>query len=106
MSKHTVKHSKKAVRHGHAARDLHITRDKRPTQTKKSVRQSPMVADAGIEEYVLEVSAPQLQLVELETSGEPEGVVDVVELVEVEALSDSEDAGPSDEPRSGPEDSE
>lgn len=59
----------------------------------------PENGGADIEEYGLELNAPHLQLVDLEALGqEPKSVADVVELFEVEVVSDAEDTGQSDEP--------
>jgi hypothetical protein len=61
--------------------------------------QGPEMGGADTEEYGLELNAPHLQLVDLEALGqEPESVADVVELFEVEVVSDAEDTGQSDEP--------
>ena len=75
MSKHMAKRRKKAVKHGHAARPLKRAPGKKPTRAKKPV------ARRG---QVLGQAAGELQALEPDVAG-------VVEVFEVEVVSDAEE---------------
>ena len=101
MSKHTAKHHKKVAKGGHATRPLKRTHGKKPIRRAKEVKQQNGVLpkEAGVEQQAFEPDAAELQLVDLEAlRQEPESVADVVEIFEVEVVSDAEGNGQSDEP--------
>jgi hypothetical protein len=93
MSKHMAKHRNKAAKHGRAGRPLKRAHGKRPTRAKKPVASKDQVIGVAAVEYqTLEPDAVQLELVDLEALGqEPASVADVVEVFEVEVVSDDED---------------
>ena len=100
MSKHMAKHRKKAAKHARAARPLKTAHGKKPTRTKKAIsQQDHVLGKAVVKQQGLEPDAAELQLVDLEALGqEPESVADVVEVFEVEVVSEAEDTGQSEEP--------
>ena len=100
MSKHTAKHHKKAAKDVRAARPLKRAHGKKPTRVKKAVtQQGHVLGKAAVEQQGLEPDVAELQLVDLEALGqEPESVADVVEIFEVEVVSDAEGNVRNDEP--------
>jgi hypothetical protein len=92
MSKHLAKRSKKAVKHGRAARPLKRARGKKPTRVKKPVARR-VLGKAVAKQQALGPDAAQQVL-----GQEPEGVADVLEVFEIEMVSDAEDTRQSDEP--------
>jgi hypothetical protein len=105
MAKHVTKHHKKAARHERAARHTKRARGEKPTRVKKHVTQDQMLGKAAVKQQGLESAAAELQLVDLDALGRQlEGVADVVEIFEVEVVSDAEDTRQGDEPKFTPED--
>ena len=100
MSKHMAKRHKKAAKHVRAARPLKRAHGTKPTRVKKAVSQQGHVpGKAAVKPQGLEPDAAELQLVDLEAlRQEPESVADVVEIFEVEVVSDAEVNGQNDEP--------
>ena len=100
MPKHMAKPHKKAAKHVRAARPLKRAHDKETTRVKKAVsQQDHVLGKAAVKQQGLEPDAAELQLVDFEALGqEPESVADVVEIFEVEVVSDAEDNGQNDEP--------
>jgi hypothetical protein len=98
MPKHMAKHHKKAAKHARAARPLKRAHGKKPTRVKKAVSQQDHVLGKSVgKQQGLEPDAAELQLVDFESLGqEPERVADVVEIFEVEVVSDAEDNGQND----------
>ena len=95
MSKHMAKRQKKAAKHARAARPLKRAHGKKPTRTKKAIsQQDHALGESAVKPQGLEPDAAELKFVDLEAFGqEPEGVADVVEIFEVEVVSDAEDNG-------------
>jgi hypothetical protein len=100
MAKHVTKHHKKAAKSVRAARPLKRAHGKKPTRVKKSVlKQEQALRMAAVEQQSLEPDTMELELVDLEALGqEPESVADVVEVYEVEVVSEAEGTGQSEEP--------
>ena len=100
MSKHMAKRHKKAAKHARAARPLKRAHGQKPTRTKKAIpQQDHVLGKAAVKQQGLEPDAAELKLVGLEALGqEQESVADVVEIFEVEVVSDAEDNGQNDEP--------
>jgi len=102
MSKHTAKRQnhKKAAKNVRAARPLKRAHGKKPTRVKKAVsHQGHVLGESAVKPQGLEPDAAELQLVDLEAlRQEPESVADVVEIFEVEVVSDAEGNGQNDEP--------
>ena len=96
MSKHLAKRSKKAVKHGRAARPLKRARGKKPTRVKKPVARRGRVLGKGVAK--LQAFEPEAAQVFVALGQEPESVADVVEVFEIEVVSDAEDTRQSDEP--------
>ena len=100
MSKHMAKRGNKTAKHRRAARPLKVTRNKKSTRVKKAIaQQDQVIGKSAIEQHGLESDAAELQLVDFEALGQqPEVVADVVEVYEVEVVSDAEGIGQSEEP--------
>jgi hypothetical protein len=100
MVKHVTKHHKKAAKGARAARPLKRAYGRKPTRVKKAVLQQGLaLRKVAVKQQGLEPDAAELQLVDLEALGQvPESVADVVEIFEVEVVSDAEDNGQNDEP--------
>jgi hypothetical protein len=100
MPKHMAKHRKKVAKHARTARHLKRAHVKKSTQVKKAVsRQDHIFGKAAGKQQGLEPDAVELEFVDLEAlSQEPESVADVVEIFQVEVVSDDEVNGQSDEP--------
>lgn len=99
MSKHMAKHHKKAAKGAHAARPLKRAHRRKPTRMKQAVmQQGQVLRKAAVEQQDLEPEVVELELVNLEALGqEPESVEEVVQIFEVEVVSDADDAAQDDE---------
>ncbi|MGA7794858.1 MAG: hypothetical protein WCA19_17605 [Candidatus Acidiferrales bacterium] len=100
MAKHVTKHHKKAAKGARVARPLKRSHGRKPTRAKKAISQQDHVfGKAEVNQQGLEPDRMDLQLVDLEALGqEPESVADVVEVYEVEVVSEAEGTGQSEEP--------
>jgi hypothetical protein len=100
MPKHMAKHLKKAAKHVRAARPLKREHGEKPSRANKAVpHRDHVLGKAAVKKQGLDQDAAELQLVNLVALGqEPKSVADVVEIFEVEVVSDAEDNGQNDEP--------
>ena len=107
MSKHMAKQHKKATKGARAARPLKKVPVSKPTRVKKATTQQEQIhRKATVEQQGVGPVVAELQLVDFEALGqEPESVTDVVEIFEVEVVTDAEGTGQSEEPEFTREDS-
>ena len=100
MVKHVTKYHKKAAKGARAARPLKRAHGRKPARVKTGAsQQDHVLGKAAVKQQGLEPDVAELKLVGLEALGqEPESVADVVEIFEVEVVSDAEDNGQNDEP--------
>ena len=107
MPKHMAKQHKKATKGARTVRPLKKVPVRKPTRVKKATTQRERILrKAAVEQQGVGPVVAELQLVDFEALGqEPESVTDVVEIFEVEVVTDAEGTGQSEEPEFTREDS-